>query len=132
MLKRIAVAFGITFLVVGLLGFVPGVTKDGHLLGIFHVNPAHNIVHLLTGAVAVACGLASAFASQLFFRIFGVVYGLVAVLGFVQGDGMLLGLIANNRADAWLHTGIAALSLFLGFGLHEASAALGERNKAQS
>ena len=124
MLKRIAVAFGIIFLVVGVLGFVPATAKDGHLLGIFHVNPAHNFVHLLTGAVSLACGLSSAHASQLFFRIFGVVYGLVAILGFIQGDGMLLGIIANNAADAWLHTGISAVSLFLGFGVREKAAAL--------
>jgi hypothetical protein len=130
MLKRIAIAFGLVFLLVGILGFVPGVTRDGHLLGIFHVNPAHNFVHLLTGAAAVACGLTSAHASQLFFRIFGLVYGLVAVLGFFAGDQPLLGIIANNRADAWLHTGIAALSLFLGFGLHEAEAALDRRTAA--
>jgi hypothetical protein len=124
MLKRIAVAFGFVFLLVGVLGFVPGITRDGHLLGIFHVNPAHNFVHLLTGAAAIACGLTSAHAAQLFFRIFGIVYGLVAVLGFVAGDQPLLGIIANNRADAWLHTGIAAVSLFLGFAFHEAEAAL--------
>jgi hypothetical protein len=124
MLKRIAIAFGVVFLLVGVLGFVPAVTRDGHLLGVFHVNPAHNVVHLLTGAVAIACGMTSAHASQLFFRIFGVVYGLVAVLGFFMGDQPLLGIIANNRADAWLHTGIAAVSLFLGFAFHEAEAAL--------
>ena len=124
MIKRIAVAFGLLFIVVGILGFVPAVTREGHLLGIFHVNPAHNAVHLLTGAIALACAAASGHACQLFFRIFGIVYALVAVLGFIQGDGMLLGLIANNIADAWLHTAIAAGSLFLGFGLHEAATAL--------
>jgi hypothetical protein len=124
MLQKIAVGFGIVFLAVGFLGFVPGVTKDEHLLGIFHVNAAHNMVHILTGAVAVICGLMSARTSQLFFRIFGVVYGLVAVLGFMGGDQPILGLISNNRADAWLHTGIAAVSLFLGFGLHEAATSM--------
>jgi hypothetical protein len=43
--------------------------------------------------------MASIGASKTFFKIFGVVYGLVAVLGFVVGDGMLLGLISNNMAD---------------------------------
>jgi hypothetical protein len=126
MLKRLAVAFGLVFLLVGILGFVPGVAPNEHLLGIFHVNAAHNVVHLATGAVALICGITSAHASQLFFRIFGIVYGLVAVLGFVMGDQPLLGIISNNRADAWLHTGIAAVSLFLGFGFHEAAAALPE------
>lgn len=121
MVKTAAILFGIVFLAIGVLGFVPGITTPmgdgtgGMLLGIFHVNLAHNVVHLLTGAVALFAGMASAGAARTFFRIFGVVYALVAVLGFVQGDGMLLGLISNNTADTWLHVGIAVVSLFLGF-----------------
>jgi len=85
------------------------------LLGIFHVNAAHNVVHLLSGAVALFAGMSSVGASRWYFRIFGLVYGLVAVMGFFVGDGMLLGLITNNVADTWLHVGIAAVSLILGF-----------------
>ena len=47
MVKTAAVLFGVVFLLVGILGFVPAVTKDQMLLGIFHVNAAHNCVHLL-------------------------------------------------------------------------------------
>ena len=115
MVKTMAVLFGIVFLAIGVLGFVPGVTTDHMLLGIFHVNVAHNVVHLLSGAVALFCGLSSVSASRMYFRIFGVIYGLVAVMGFMVGDGMLLGLISNNTADTWLHVGIAAVSLILGF-----------------
>ena len=115
MIKTMAVLFGVVFLIIGVLGFVPGVT-DGHmLLGIFHVNAAHNVVHLLSGAVALFCGMSSISASRMYFRIFGVIYGLVAVMGFMVGDGMLLGLISNNTADTWLHVGISAVSLLLGF-----------------
>jgi Domain of unknown function (DUF4383) len=116
MLKTLAVIFGVVFLLIGILGFVPTMAPDQMLLGIFHVNAAHNAVHLLTGAVALLCGMASAAASKTFFRIFGVVYGLVAILGFVVGEGMLLGLITNNVADTWLHVAIAVVSLILGFG----------------
>jgi hypothetical protein len=116
MLKTLAVIFGVVFLLIGILGFVPSMAPDQMLLGIFHVNAAHNAVHLLTGAVALFCGMASVAASKTFFRIFGVVYGLVAILGFVVGDGMLLGLISNNVADTWLHVAIAVVSLILGFG----------------
>jgi Domain of unknown function (DUF4383) len=115
LLKRAAILFGIVFLVVGVLGFVPGVTENEMLLGIFHVNAAHNGVHLLSGVAALLCGLNSLRAAQLYFRIFGVVYAAVAVLGFVHGDGHLLGLISNNKADTWLHVAIAAVSLILGF-----------------
>jgi len=120
MLKTAAIVFGVVFLAVGVLGFIPGITTaDQMLLGIFHVNGLHNIVHLLTGAVALWAGMASAHASKLFFQVFGIVYALVALLGFIVGDGYLLGLVANNMADAWLHVVIAAAALYLGFMHHE-------------
>ena len=116
MVKTMAVLFGVVFLVVGILGFVPGATKNEMLLGIFHVNAAHNAVHLLSGAVALFCGMSSFAASRMYFRIFGVVYAAVAILGFLNpGDTMLLGLISNNTADTYLHVAIAAVSLILGF-----------------
>jgi hypothetical protein len=127
MYRKLAITFGLVFLLVGTLGFVPGVTQGEHLLGIFHVNAAHNVVHLLTGFVALAVGFASAQASQLFFRIFGAIYGLVALLGFAGGDRAILGIIANNRADSWLHLAIAAVSFLIGFVLHE-TPALREQN----
>jgi hypothetical protein len=86
------------------------------LLGIFHVNPAHNFVHIASGVVFLLCGMAGAGPSRTFFKIFGLVYALVAILGFVQGDTNLLGMIANNRADVWLHVGLAVVMLYLGFG----------------
>jgi len=116
MTKTLALLFGAVFVLVGILGFIPAVAPNEHLLGIFHVNAAHNAVHLLSGVVAIICGLASERAAILFFRIFGVVYGLVAVLGLVGGDRPILGIISNNMADVWLHIAIAAVSLMIGFG----------------
>ena len=115
MAKTLALLFGVVFLLIGILGFVPSVTPNEMLLNIFHVNAAHNAVHLLTGVVALLACIAGVGASKIFFKIFGVVYGLVAVLGFVVGDGMLLGFISNNMADTWLHVGIAVVSLIVGF-----------------
>ena len=117
MVKTMAVLFGVVFILIGILGFVPAVTKDEMLLGIFHVNAAHNVVHLLSGAVALFAGMTSVGASRWYFRIFGVVYGLVAVLGLMNmgQHTMLLGLISNNDADTFLHIAIAAVSLLLGF-----------------
>jgi hypothetical protein len=112
-----AVLFGVILLVVGVLGFVPAVTKNEMLLGIFHVNTVHNIVHLLSGAVALFCGMTSVGAARNYFRIFGVVYGAVAVLGLMHmGEHTnLLGLISNNDADTYLHIAISVVSLILGF-----------------
>jgi len=103
------------FLLIGVLGFVPSATTDGMLLGMFHVNPAHNFVHLLSGVVAVVAGLSGGSAPLWFFRVFGIIYGLVAILGFMGGSEPVLGMIANNRADVWLHALLSLVSLILGF-----------------
>lgn len=122
MIKRIAYIFGGILVVVGILGFVSGITvyspdgETGLLLNVFAVDTLHNWVHILSGLAAIACGLASEFACRLYFKVFGVVYGLVAVLGFAVGDGAIFGVMANNMADAVLHTLIAGAALFLGFG----------------
>ena len=122
MLKTAAILFGIVFLLVGVLGFVPGITTTGQmLLGIFHVNAVHNIVHLLSGAVALITGLTSTAAARMYFRVFGIVYALVAILGFFVGYGLLLGLISNNMADTWLHVLIALVALALGFVVQDTS-----------
>lgn len=116
MLKRAAIVFGIAFIAAGILGFVPGITTaDGYLLGIFHVNAAHNIVHLLSGAVALYAGMQSESLSRLYFQAFGVIYGLVALLGLYYGREPLLGFIAHNPADVVLHFLIAVIALYLGF-----------------
>ena len=94
------------------------------LLRIFHVNTAHNIVHLASGVVFLLCGIAGAGPSQTFFKIFGIIYGLVAVLGFYYGDNALLGIVANNTADTWLHVVLAVVMLFLGFGASGSKAAV--------
>jgi hypothetical protein len=111
--QKLAKLFGVVFILIGILGFVPGITSNGHLLGIFEVDALHNIIHLATGLIALwaACSLAHA---RLFFKIFGVVYALVTVLGFTM-DGDVLGLIHTNGADNVLHLVIALVALYAGF-----------------
>ena len=115
MIRQMAFILGAVFLLIGVLGFVPSATTDGMLLGMFHVNPAHNFVHLLSGVVAVVAGLSGGSAPLWFFRVFGIIYGLVAILGFMGGSEPVLGMIANNRADVWLHALLSLVSLILGF-----------------
>ena len=120
MLKTMAMVFGVVLLVVGALGFVPGVTNsDGLLFGIFHVNTLHNIIHLVSGAAALYAGMTSFSASKMYFQIFGVIYLLVAILGFFYNDADILGVLANNMADIWLHVVIAVVALYLGFATKE-------------
>ncbi len=114
MLKIFAILFGIIMIVVGILGFLPDFTHDGKLLDLFEVNTWHNVIHLASGFIALLCGLSKTIYCKIFFILFGLIYGFVAVWGFVQGPGMLFNMIAINTADNWLHTGIAILSLYLG------------------
>ena len=120
MVKTMATVFGVVLLLVGILGFIPGITtSDGLLLGIFHVNTLHNIIHLLSGAIALWAGMSGMAASRMYFQVFGVIYALVAILGFVYGDKDILSIVANNMADTWLHVVIAVVALYLGFGAKE-------------
>lgn len=111
--QTLAKVFGVVFLLIGILGFVPGITTDGHLLGIFHVDMLHNIIHILTGIIAFLV-MGSASKSQMYFKVFGIVYLIVAVAGFVQGT-TVLGLIGVNMADNILHIVIALVALVAGF-----------------
>jgi hypothetical protein len=111
--SKLATVFGIVFIAIGILGFVPGITTaDGRLLGIFQVDAIHNVVHLLSGIVAL---LMAAKAPKTYFKVFGIVYLLVTILGFVQQD-TILGLFTINMADNILHLVIAATALYIGFG----------------
>lgn len=80
MAKTICTVLGIAFILVGIIGFLaPG------LLGM-HLNMFHNLVHLVSGAVALYLGLKGTLASaRLFCIVFGVVYLLLGIVGFLAG-----------------------------------------------
>ncbi len=116
MAKTFGMLFGIVFLAVGILGFVPGITKDDMLLNIFMVNKVHSIVHIASGAIFLIASMAGAGAARLWFQLFGIIYAIVAVLGFMNPNGMLFGMMSNNPADTWLHVVLAVAMLAIGFG----------------
>lgn len=124
MVQKLAWVFGIVFVAIGVLGFVPGATSNGMLLGIFEVDGLHNAIHLLSGIAAIAAAWGSAAYARLYFKVFGVVYGLVTVVGFLQGD-TVLGLFMVNTADNLLHLVIAAAALWIGFGMKEEGTSMG-------
>lgn len=116
MIRVVAIVFGILFLLAGILGFFPVCAPNDMLGGYFHVNPAHNLIHLVTGLIALWVGFGSVYASKMFFRVFGIVYVLVAVLGVYYGDHNICGIVANNPADVVLHFVVGIIALGLGFG----------------
>ena len=114
--KNLSLLFGAVFLLIGILGFVPGVTNDQNLLlGIFQVGPLQNLIHILSGVAALVAATSEAY-GKLYFKIFGVVYTIVAIVGIVQGD-TVLGLFAVNAAENILHVVLAVVFLAVGFGL---------------
>lgn len=113
--KQWANIFGWVLLVIGVLGFVPGITSGGNLLGIFAVDGLHNIVHIVTGALAIWMARQGEDSAKMYFKIFGVIYAVITILGFISGN-YILGYISANMADNILHLVIAALALYLGFG----------------
>ena len=117
MLKNLAYAVGAVFVLVGVLGFIPSFTPDGKLLGLFEVSPLHNIIHLLSGVAAFAMAMMGEKNTKLYFQVFGVVYALVTVVGFIQGS-TVLGLIGVNMADNMLHLLLAVVLLYAGFGMN--------------
>lgn len=130
-IQTVAALVGVVFLLVGILGFVPGVTTHygdlsfaGHgsgakLLGIFQVSILHNLVHFLFGVVGLV--LAKTLDGARNYLIGGgVVYLALWVLGAIgAGDW-----IPANTADNWLHFGLGIGLIGLGFVTSRATARL--------
>jgi len=116
MAKTIATILGILFLVVGLLGFAaPG------LMGM-HLSAAHNVVHLVSGALALYFGTKGTYeAARTFCIIFGLIYGLLGLIGFVAGAGAdyMLTLVPNQlmlgKMDHIIHVILGVVFILGGF-----------------
>jgi hypothetical protein len=109
MTKTIVTILGVVFVLIGIWGFV-----SEPILGLFEVNVLHNVVHILSGVLALWAVSKGAEAITLFSKVFGVVYGLVAVLGFVA-PALMMDLLAVNMADNILHVILAVVFLVIGF-----------------
>ena len=115
--KMVANGLGVILIIAGIIGFIPNpiAYSSGAL---FTVNAAHNVVHIVSGLFLLA-GAFTGLGSAMALRILGIVYVIVAVLGFISGDNMILGFISNNNGDNWLHVVLALVLLAAGFGLTE-------------
>src|SRR3990167_355456 len=106
-----AVLFGIVFIFAGVAGFLPTFTLDGLLFGYFTTHPIHNVVHMVTGVIAIMAAT-SYRASRLFFQLFGLVYSVIAIWGFWSNGDLLI--MHVNAADNILHIIIGVLALLIG------------------
>lgn len=116
---------GVVFLLVGIAGFIPGITTDydsmqfiGHestamLLGVFQVSILHNVVHLVFGVLGILMSRTAAQA-RLFLLVGGIIYLALWIYGLVIGHDSAANFVPLNTADNWLHLvlgiGMVALS----------------------
>lgn len=123
--QKAALIAGIVFLVVGIAGFIPGLTTNietmefaGHhsgalLLGVFQVSILHNIVHLLFGIAGVA--FATTFGGSKHYLIWGgVIYAVLWIYGLFFAGDHPANFVPLNDADNWLHLGLAVVMILLG------------------
>jgi len=108
---------GVALLGAGLLGFIDNPIASNNENALFRVNALHNVIHIVSGLLALGIAFGLRGRDQANAAIgFGVLYGAVAVLGIV--DPNLFGLMADapiNAADHALHIGLAVISIALGW-----------------
>ncbi len=118
--RIVALAIGIVFTLIGLLGFLSSASmRPGSLAG-FEVDVVHNLVHLVTGILALLAAFTGW--SRLFNQIFGIVYLIVGILGLFPAlypGGMLLGIMHVNGADNILHLVVGIIAAGVGFFVHD-------------
>ncbi len=115
---------GVVFLLVGIAGFIPGITtnlydgldfagdgSEAELLGLFQVSVLHNIVHALFGVGIFMAATPSG--ARTFLIGSGAIYLVLFLLGLLGGADW----VPSNDADDWLHLVLGIGLLGLGFGL---------------
>lgn len=140
---RIAAAtVGAVFLLVGILGFIPGITTNydtmhaaGHhsqamLLGVFQVSILHNIVHLLFGVAGLLMSRTVP-AARNYLIGGGVIYGLLWLYGLLIDQTSSANFVPVNTADNWLHFLLAVGMIGLGVLLTRRTAGTVERTRAR-
>jgi hypothetical protein len=123
-----ALLVGVVFVIVGIAGFIPGITTNvgdmdfagsnspSELLGLFQVSVLHNIVHLLIGVVGLA--LARTWESARLYLIGGgAIYLALAVYGWIVDRGSDANFVPMNNADNVLHVILGGGMIVLGFAL---------------
>jgi len=120
-----AAAVGVVFLLVGILGLIPGFTtnfaelkfygheSDARLLGIFVVSGLHSIVHLGFGVAGLVMSRTAA-AARTFLLVGGVIYLVLWVYGLVIDMDAAINFVPVNAADNWLHLVLGVVMIALG------------------
>ncbi|WP_411574928.1 DUF4383 domain-containing protein [Streptomyces fradiae] len=126
--RRASLLVGAVFLLIGALGFVPGVTtgydtlafadhaSDARLFGLFQVSVLHNIVHLLFGVAGLVSARTAAKARG-YLVVGGLIYLVLSVYGVIIDLDSAANFVPVNTADNWLHFGLGTGMVALGLAL---------------
>ena len=125
--RTFAMLFGIVFLAIGVLGFVPALVEPLHpghpevnpdgglLLGLFPINAIHNAVHILFGLWGLAASR-SLGGSLGYARAVAVIYIVLAVMGLLaEPFNTTFGFIPLYQNDVWLHGAIGLVAAYFGW-----------------
>jgi hypothetical protein len=126
--RNFALIAGIIYLVIGVLGFVPGIRQPppahapdlgvdasyGYLFALFPVNVLHNLVHIAVGIWGLSVYRREP-GARIFARGLAVLYGVLTVMGLIPGLNTIFGLIPLFGHDIWLHALTAAVAAYFGF-----------------
>lgn len=123
--EKAAMAVGAVFLLVGILGFIPGITtnydelsgagsdSDALLLGVFQVSYLHNAVHLLFGVAGLAMSRNARLAKS-YLVIGGIIYLVLWLYGLFIDHDSAANFVPVNDADNWLHLVLGIVMIALG------------------
>ena len=116
--KTAALAIGIIFIVVGLLGFIDNPIVGSSEKAIFHADTVHNMVHIISGLLFVLVAMAAPASASTVMIIFGIVYLLIGILGITSvgenGMAKVLGFLHVNAADNYLHIALGIVIALAG------------------
>lgn len=106
MAKTVAKIMGLVLLLVGVLGFTHVLDSLGA-----HLSPAHNLVHILSGVIALYFGFAGSLGgAKTFCIIFGLIYLLLGILGLAMGE-LHIGPLMLGKVDHGIHLIVGAIFL---------------------
>ncbi|WP_218813418.1 DUF4383 domain-containing protein [Rickettsiella endosymbiont of Dermanyssus gallinae] len=112
MLRGVAFIFALVFIALGILGFIPLLKYNQLLFNVFEVSSIHNIAYILTGLIGLSASASPSYA-RLYFKIFGVFYGLLAILGFALNGNLWF--LHVNLADSFFYLAVAVIAVYFGF-----------------
>lgn len=102
---------GTALILLGIFGFIPGITVDNMVFGIFMVDAVHNLVHMIVGLIMISAAIWTNRFTIYLIVLIGIAFLGLTAFGFFTPKG----LGSFNLYDDFLHLVIAAFALFQGW-----------------